>query len=136
MTTATSKASNTSHAGNTGGATTSTGRRAQASKVGIVQSDKRSKTRKVVVPNDLTHPKYGKIIRRRTVLHVHDGTAEPRTGDMVEVASCRPLSKTKFCKLVRVVRQGAGLRFEAVAAPETGEPAPAATPAAVKFRRR
>jgi small subunit ribosomal protein S17 len=51
------------------------------------------------------HPKYGKFIRRRTVLHVHDENNESRTGDVVEVAQCRPISKTKCWRLVRIVDQ-------------------------------
>jgi small subunit ribosomal protein S17 len=86
-------------------------------RVGVVESDKRSKTRKVVVPNPMIHPKYGKIIRRRTVLHVHDEANESRLGDMVEVVPCRPISKTKRWKLVRIVAKGAGLRFQGVETP-------------------
>lgn len=91
-------------------------------KIGIVESDKRDKSRTVVVPNPKVHPKYGKIIRRRTVLNVHDETNQSRTGDMVEVTPCRPVSKTKSWKLVRIVRKGAHMKFEAVEAPETAKP--------------
>lgn len=94
---------------------TSTGGEAkpQSTRIGIVESDKRDKTRKVVLPNPQMHPKYGKIIRKRTVLHVHDETNQSHVGDVVEVASCRPISKTKSWKLVRVVRQG-GAGFQAI----------------------
>ncbi|MGH7133483.1 MAG: 30S ribosomal protein S17 [Phycisphaerales bacterium] len=88
-----------------------------ATKIGIVESDKRAKSRTVVVPNPTMHPKYGKIIRRRTVLNVHDELNESRMGDMVEVMPCRPVSKTKTWKLVRIVRKGARMKFEAVEAP-------------------
>jgi small subunit ribosomal protein S17 len=71
--------------------------------VGVVESDKRDKTRKVVVNWLARHPKYGKYMRRRTVLHVHDEKNESRSGDTVEVRECRPLSKTKRFTLVRVV---------------------------------
>lgn len=84
-----------------------------STRIGIVESDARDKTRKVVFPNSQMHPKYGKIIRKRTVLHVHDESNESHVGDVVEVASCRPISKTKSWKLVRIVRQGAA-RFQAV----------------------
>lgn len=77
----------------------------KATKTGTVESDKRSKTRKVVVRFMAKHPKYGKYIRRRTVLHVHDENNESRTGDVVEVAQCRPISKTKNWRLVRVVER-------------------------------
>ena len=72
-------------------------------KVGIVESDARDKTRKVVINFSTRHPKYGKYIRRRTVLQVHDEGNESRKGDRVEVAECRPLSKTKSWILTRVI---------------------------------
>ncbi|CAN5785792.1 hypothetical protein BH11PLA1_BH11PLA1_22760 [soil metagenome] len=85
--------------------------------VGLVESDKREKTRKVVVAHSSMHPKYGKIMRKRTVLHVHDEANESVLGDMVEVAPCRPISKTKSWRLVRIVRKGAAMKFHGVETP-------------------
>ena len=79
-------------------------------KIGTVESDAREKTRKVVVRFMAKHPKYGKFIRRRTTLHVHDENNESRTGDVVEVAQCRPISKTKCWRLVRIVDRRSELR--------------------------
>jgi small subunit ribosomal protein S17 len=76
---------------------------------GVVESDKRDKTRTVVVRWSVKHAKYGKYMKKRTVLHVHDEGNESHTGDTVEVAPCRPLSKTKFYTLVRVVQKSAGV---------------------------
>ncbi|TVQ81181.1 MAG: 30S ribosomal protein S17 [Phycisphaeraceae bacterium] len=73
------------------------------SRVGTVETDKRDKTRKVVVQYLAKHPKYGKYMKQRTVLHVHDEQNESRAGDRVEVAPCRPISKTKSWRLVRIV---------------------------------
>jgi len=78
-------------------------------KIGVVETDQREKTRKVVVAYLAKHPKYGKYTRQRTVLHVHDEKNESKTGDVVEVAPCRPLSKTKSWKLVRIVESRAEL---------------------------
>lgn len=72
---------------------------------GVVASDKANKTRKVIVEYQTRHPKYGKYLSRRTVLHVHDEKNESREGDRVEVAECRPLSKTKHHRLLRVVER-------------------------------
>lgn len=77
---------------------------------GIVESDVRNKTRTVVVRWMLKHPKYGKYVRKRTVLQVHDEANESHVGDTVEVAPCRPLSKTKFYRLVRIVSRGTGVK--------------------------
>lgn len=80
----------------------------RVTRVGLVDSDKRDKTRRVVVEFLARHPKYGKYIRKRTVLHVHDERNESRRGDRVEVAECRPVSKTKSWELVRVVDRAPG----------------------------
>jgi small subunit ribosomal protein S17 len=72
-------------------------------RTGVVTSDKRNKTRTVEVSFSARHPKYGKYLRNRTVLHVHDEGNESRAGDVVEIAECRPVSKTKSWTVVRVV---------------------------------
>jgi small subunit ribosomal protein S17 len=74
---------------------------------GLVASDKGDKTIKVVVNYQTKHPKYGKYLKRRTVLHAHDEKNEAKQGDTVEIAECRPLSKTKHHRLVRIVERGA-----------------------------
>lgn len=73
--------------------------------VGVVASDKGEKTIKVVVEYQTRHPKYGKILKRRTVLSAHDEKNEAKEGDRVEIAECRPLSKTKHHRLVRIVEK-------------------------------
>ncbi len=70
---------------------------------GVVASDKRDKTRTVVVAFQQRHPKYGKYLKRSTRYQVHDPNNESKTGDRVEIANCRPISKTKSWRLVRVV---------------------------------
>jgi len=72
---------------------------------GVVASDKGDKTIKVVVAYQTRHAKYGKYLKRRTVLHAHDEKNEAREGDTVEIAECRPLSKTKHHRLLRVVER-------------------------------
>lgn len=77
-------------------------------KVGIVESDLRDKTRKVVIKFSVKHPKYGKYMRRRTVLHVHDEENRSKKGDRVEIAQCRRVSKTKSWVVVRVLVPAVG----------------------------
>ncbi len=72
-------------------------------RIGVVESDARDKTRTVSINYSTKHPKYGKYIRQRTRLHVHDENNESRRGDRVEIAECRRLSKTKSWTLVRVI---------------------------------
>lgn len=73
--------------------------------VGVVASDKGNKTIKVVVDFQFKHPKYGKYLKRRTTLHAHDEKNEAKEGDRVEIAECRPLSKTKHHRLMRIVEK-------------------------------
>jgi len=71
--------------------------------VGVVTSDKMSKTRRVEIPRLVRHPKYNKYIKRRTICYVHDEKNESRIGDSVEIMETRPLSKMKNWRLVKVV---------------------------------
>jgi small subunit ribosomal protein S17 len=71
--------------------------------VGVVTGDKAPKTRRVEIARLVRHPKYGKIMRRKTVCHVHDEADEARLGDTVEIIESRPRSKTKRWELVKVV---------------------------------
>jgi small subunit ribosomal protein S17 len=87
----------------------------RATKIGTVESDKRSKTRTVVVSYKTPHPKYGKFVSKRTVLQVHDEANDSKLGDTVEVTQCRPISKTKRWTLVRVVERSQ--RVELVTTP-------------------
>jgi small subunit ribosomal protein S17 len=70
---------------------------------GRVTSAAASKTRRVEVPRIVRHKKYGRILHRRTVCHVHDEEEESAPGDLVEIIECRPRSRTKRWELVRVV---------------------------------
>ncbi len=75
---------------------------------GVVVSDSRDKTIKVTNSYSKPHPKYGKIIRRSTTLHAHDEKNEAHVGDLVEVMACRPISKQKSWRLVRIVQKSEG----------------------------
>ena len=66
-----------------------------------------NKTRRVELEKLVPHPKYGKLLRRRTICHAHDETNQSHVGDTVEIMETRPLSKTKRWRIVRIVRLGA-----------------------------
>lgn len=83
-------------------------RKQRATQVGVVTSDMRDKTIRVEVAFQVRHAKYGKFLRRAIVLHVHDPANEAHVGDRVEIAECRPISKTKHWRLVRVLHKAAG----------------------------
>lgn len=71
--------------------------------VGKVVSDKMQKTIVVVVERTIKHPKYGKIIKRRTKLHAHDENQVSKIGNTVKIRESRPLSKTKNWELIEVI---------------------------------
>ena len=71
--------------------------------IGKVVSDKMQKTIVVVVERTVKHPKYGKIMRRRTRLHAHDENQVCKIGNTVRIRETRPLSKMKSWTLVEVI---------------------------------
>ena len=76
--------------------------------VGVVVSDKRSKTVTVLVERRVTHELYGKIIGRSRKYHAHDEKGDFKAGDVVEIAEVRPISKTKSWTVTKLVKK-AGL---------------------------
>ena len=77
--------------------------------VGLVESDVRAKTRTVVVRFQSKHAKYGKYMRKQTVIQAHDEKNTSKSGDTVELGPCRPMSKTKTWKVLRVVQEKVGV---------------------------
>ena len=80
-------------------------RRLSRTKLGVVISAKRDKTRTVAVDYQQRHSKYGKYLHRQAKYHVHDEGNTSKEGDRVEIAPCRPLSKMKSWRLVRIVEE-------------------------------
>jgi small subunit ribosomal protein S17 len=74
---------------------------------GLVTSDKMEKTITVLVTRTYQHAKYKKFVREQTKYHAHDENGQAQQGDRVEIMSCRPLSKSKRWRLVRVVAKAA-----------------------------
>ncbi len=72
---------------------------------GTVVSNKMNKTISVSVERLVKHPTYGKYVRRTTKLLAHDENDECRAGDTVTIAECRPLSRHKAWRLVRVIER-------------------------------
>ena len=75
----------------------------KGSQIGVIESDRNSKTRRVVIEFMSKHPKYGKYIKNRTSVQAHDENNESRLGDRVEIAPCRRMSKSKTWQVVRSV---------------------------------
>ena len=72
---------------------------------GMVVSNSGDKSVKVVINFKVKHPKYGKYIKRRTKIGVHDEHNQSGIGDVIEIVQCRPHSKTKSWRLVKVVEK-------------------------------
>lgn len=69
---------------------------------GKVVSDKCDKTLTVLVERRVKHPVYGKIVRRSTKFHAHDESNSAKEGDIVTIEECRPISRQKSWRLVRI----------------------------------
>ena len=67
---------------------------------GVVVSDKNDKTIVVRVERRFTHPMMKKTVRRTKKYHAHDETNAAKTGDIVRIEECRPLSRNKTWALV------------------------------------
>ena len=72
-------------------------------KVGLVTSNKMTKTIVISVERQIKHPKYGKFIKRQSKFMAHDEKNECNIGDTVRIAETRPLSKNKCWRLVEIV---------------------------------
>jgi small subunit ribosomal protein S17 len=73
--------------------------------VGRVVSDKMQKTVTVQVERRVKDPMMGKIITRSKKYHAHAETNEFKEGDLVEIAECRPISRTKSWRVTRLVEK-------------------------------
>ena len=73
--------------------------------VGRVVSDKMQKTVVVLVERRVRDTLMGKIITRSKKYHAHVETDEFKEGDLVEIAECRPISRTKSWRVTRLVEK-------------------------------
>ena len=80
-------------------------RNLRKTRTGKVVSTKMDKTIVVAIEDNFKHPLFGKVMKRRVKLHVHDENNECTVGDIVTVMETRPLSKTKRWRLVEIVEK-------------------------------
>jgi len=76
-------------------------------KLGEVVSTKMTKTIVVAVSRRVPHPLYKRIVTKRKKFYAHDEDSVAKTGDIVRIIECRPLSKLKRWRLEEVVRRAA-----------------------------
>ncbi|WP_075434249.1 30S ribosomal protein S17 [Buchnera aphidicola] len=72
---------------------------------GHVTSNKMNKSIVVIVNRRIKHTVYGKFVKKRTKLCVHDEKNISHIGDLVQICECRPISKTKSWILVNVIKK-------------------------------
>ena len=73
--------------------------------VGRVVSNKMQKTVVVQVERTVKHAQFGKIITRSSKYHAHVAEGAYQEGDLVEIAECRPISKTKSWTVTKLVEK-------------------------------
>jgi small subunit ribosomal protein S17 len=71
--------------------------------IGIVISNKMAKTIVVKIENKYSHPMYSKTLIKTKKYLAHDELQECNIGDQVLVEECRPLSKRKRWKLLKIL---------------------------------
>ena len=73
----------------------------------IERNLRKTRTGKVVstIEDNFKHPLFGKVMKRRIKLHVHDENNECTVGDIVEVMETRPMSKTKRWRLASIIEK-------------------------------
>ena len=84
------------------GTTAKTGKRAE--KIGVVSSDKMTKTVVVRVDRLVKHPIYRKYVRKRKKFMAHDETGA-KIGDKVRIVETRPLSARKRWRVVEIIQK-------------------------------
>ncbi len=74
-------------------------------RIGVVTSDKMTKTIVVAVERKIKHPLYGKFVKNTTKFMAHDEKEQCGIGDTVKIMETRPLSKSKRWRLVEVLEK-------------------------------
>jgi small subunit ribosomal protein S17 len=85
--------------------TTTIERKRRKTRIGIVSSNKMTKTITVSVERKIKHPIYGKFLKKTTKFHAHDEQNTAGIGDIVRIMETRPLSKTKRWRLVEIIEK-------------------------------
>ena len=76
---------------------------------GVVTSSAGDKSATIMIERRIKHPIYGKFIKRSSKIRLHDEENECNKGDVILIEECRPMSRTKSWKLVKVVEKAAEL---------------------------
>ena len=72
---------------------------------GEVLSDKMEKTVVVQITRKISHPIYGKYVKRSKKVLAHVKSVQPKIGDIVKINSMRPMSKRKRWYVGEIIRE-------------------------------
>jgi small subunit ribosomal protein S17 len=98
--------------------------------VGFVTSRMGAKSIKVTIAYKTPHPRYHKVISRKTVVHVHDEKNETQLGDKVELMETRPISRLKRWRVISVLERAKQATAEAISEADVAAAVPTKTTAA------
>ena len=90
---------------NTNTTTATVDRNLRKTRIGVVTSNKMTKTITVAVERKVKHPIYGKFVKKTSKFHAHDEKSEASIGDIVRIMETRPLSKTKRWRMVEIIEK-------------------------------
>ena len=80
-------------------------RNLRKTRIGVVTSNKMTKTITVAVERKVKHPIYGKFVKKTTKFHAHDEKNEASIGDVVRIMETRPLAKTVSWRVTEIVER-------------------------------
>jgi len=80
-------------------------RKLRKERIGVVVSDKMTKTITVLVSRKVKHPKYGKFVNKSKKYSVHDEKGDCNIGDLVKIMETKPISKNKCWRLVEIIER-------------------------------
>ena len=108
--------------------TATTGQRStRKTQIGFVSSRSGDKSVKVTLDYKTPHPLYHKVVKRQTVLHVHDEKNETKVGDKVEVMETRPISRMKRWRVVSVLQKAVTAEGTAISETDVAATVPTKT---------
>jgi small subunit ribosomal protein S17 len=72
---------------------------------GLVVSNRMQKTVVISIERTVMHPRYRKVLKRRTKVKAHDESNQCHVGDRVLIVECRPLSRDKRWRVSQVIER-------------------------------
>ncbi len=71
---------------------------------GLVIKNRMNKTIVVLIERIVKHKIYGKFVKKKTKIHVHDEHNICKVNDFIEIEQSKPISKTKFWIFKKIIK--------------------------------